>query len=240
MSKLDLPGLKFTNKETISRQIYTFLRHTITSAAICPGTAISENELSKHFDVSRQPVREALTSLEHDGLITIIPQKGTVVKRISVSNLKSVVFVREALECAALDNIKNLSISRFSRVLRKLQNNLDDQRRKVDPERIAASFLPLDDKFHEILCSFSECSLTWEVVQANKGQLDRIRYLAMGSAEPISPIEKLIQEHQEILNAIDAMDIDAAKRILSVHLHEIMQSYIAIRQRFSEWFEPES
>lgn len=239
MNKLNLPGLRFNNKETISRQIYIFLRRIITTATICPGTAISENELSKHFAVSRQPVREALTTLEHDGLITIIPQKGTVVKRISVSNLKSVVFIREALECAALDNIKNLPISRFTRVLRKLQNNLEDQRRKVDPENIASSFLPLDDRFHEILCSFSECSLTWDAVQSYKGQLDRIRYLAMGSDEPISPTDKLILEHQEILDAIDAMNIDEAKRLLRFHLHEIMQTHITIRQRYSEWFEPE-
>lgn len=240
MSNLELPSLKINNKVTISRQIYTFLRHIITTASISPGTSISENELSKHFNVSRQPVREALTTLEHDGLITIIPQKGTVVKRISVANLKSVVFIREALECASLDNISNLPPAKLSKALRKLHNNLDDQRRKVDPCNLASSFLPIDDKFHEIICSFSDCSMTWEAIQSIKGQLDRIRYLAMGSDHPISPIEKLMAEHEEVVKAIDKGDIEEAKRLLRYHLHEIMQTHVSIRQQYSEWFEPEN
>lgn len=234
MGKIELPRLRLSTKSTISGQIYVFLRSQITTAFIKPGTVLSENELSTHFKVSRQPVREAFNSLEHDGLISIIPQKGTIVKKISISDLRQVVFIRTALECSSIDNAKNLSAAKFGKIIKRLKANIEEQRTKVDPENLSGSFLPLDDRFHELLCSFSECPMTWEAVQAYKSQLDRIRYLSMGTE---SPIDALVEDHNLILQMIEKGELDKAKAQLSNHLHEVMQTHIAIKERYAQWFE---
>lgn len=233
---MELPRLRLSTKSTISAQIYVFLRYQITSANIRPGSTISENELSAHFKVSRQPVREALNSLEHDGLISVIPQKGTVVKKISVSDLKQVVFIRSSLECSSIDNIAKLSVGKYTKILNKLKDNLEEQKKKSDPNNLAGSFLPLDDKFHELICSFSDCAMTWQVVQSCKGQLDRIRYLSMGVE---SPLEGLISDHESILKGIENYDFEKAKELLNSHLHEVMITHKSIKKKYAEWFESE-
>lgn len=234
---MQLPRLRLSTKTTISSQIYVFLRYQITSANIRPGATISENELSTHFKVSRQPVREALNSLEHDGLISVIPQKGTVVKKISASDLRQVVFIRSALECSSIDNIANLPVGKYTRILNKLKDNFQEQKERSDPANVAGTFLPLDDKFHEIICSFSDCAMTWQVVQSCKGQLDRIRYLAMGVE---APLDGLIDEHEQIINCIEGYEYDKAKEMLREHLNSVMGTYKSIKKKYADWFEQDS
>jgi len=61
---------------------------------------LSENEVALRFGVSRQPVREAVITLAKIGLVRVLPQRGTVVTKISVRQMMQVRFTREALEMA--------------------------------------------------------------------------------------------------------------------------------------------
>lgn len=230
----EIPKLKLNTKTAISDQIYSFLRSLIISTKITPGSSFSENALSAHFSVSRQPVRVALNNLEHDGLISVYPQKGTVVKKISIKNLRQVVFVRSSLECASIDNIKNLSVDKFASVIKKLKNNIRDQEKKIDKDNLAQTFLPLDDKFHEIICSFSDCEMTWPLIQSVKGHLDRIRYLSLGNE---SPVESLIEHHKTIFQAIEDYDYERVKELLREHHNEVLQTHISIKRKYEQWFE---
>lgn len=231
-----LPKLRLSSKRSLSEQIYVFLRSLIITARIKPGTVFSENELSLHFKISRQPVREALNHLEHDGLVSIFPQKGTRVKKISIKNLQQVVFIRTSLECACIENIANINVKKFNQILKKLKTNILYQQTRTDDDNKAETFLKLDDKFHELICEFSDCEMTWEVIQSFKGQLDRIRYLSMGHE---SPLEGLINEHELIVKAIENCEINKARQLLRDHLHEVMMTHVTIKENFASWFEEE-
>ncbi len=229
-----LPRLRISSKSALSQQVYVFLRSLIITARIKPGASFSENELSTHLKISRQPVREALNHLEHDGLVSIFPQKGTKVKKISIKNLQQVVFLRSSLECACIENIQNLNVKRFKQILDKLKTNLQYQKTKIVDESNAETFLKLDDKFHELICEFSDCEMTWQVLQSFKGQLDRIRYLSMGHE---SPLHALIDEHEMIIKALDDYDIDKARQLLRDHLHEVMMTHVTVKENYASWFD---
>ena len=83
-----LPKIRISSQKSISPQIYDFLRKHITETTIVPGTTLSENALSEQFNVSRQPVREALMRLSYEGLLSILPQRGSVVERICIKELE--------------------------------------------------------------------------------------------------------------------------------------------------------
>ena len=229
-----LPKLRISSKRSLSEQIYTFLRSLIITARIKPGSNFSENELSVHFKISRQPVREALNHLEHDGLVSIFPQKGTCVKKISIKNLQQVVFIRSSLECACIENIPSLNVKKYNAILKKLKTNILYQQTRIDDENKAEAFLKLDDKFHELICEFSDCEMTWKVIQSFKGQLDRIRYLSMGHE---SPLDSLIEEHEVIITAIENGDFEKARDLLKTHLNEIMMTHVSIKEKYASWFE---
>ena len=233
--KIVLPKLRFSSKRSISGQIYDFLRKQITETKLKPGTAFSENELSAHFNVSRQPVREALMRLNHEGLLIVMPQRGSIVSKISVSGLKQICFIRTSLECGSVLKAKDLDDKTFNKILSQFAKNLEKQRECLNEENTAI-FLNLDDDFHELICSLSLCPMTWEVLRSVKGHMDRIRYLSMGNE---SPIAQLISEHEEIFEALKSKNFDHVVELLKYHLYEIMQTHISIRAKNSEWFEEE-
>lgn len=230
----DIKTLTLNNNSPISDQIYTHLRSLIIKTDIIPGTVISENALSSIFNVSRQPVRVALNLLERDDLIAVFPQKSTVVKKISVKNLKEVVFLRSAIECSCIDNIKNLSVQTYSSIIKDLQKNLEDQEKEVNTTRIVDNFFNLDDVFHENISKFSQCEMTWPLIQSFKGHLDRIRFLTMDTE---SPLTSLYFDHKEVFDAIINYDYDKAKDLLRDHLREIVQTNIVVKDKYASWFE---
>ena len=230
-----LSKFKLQQDRAISAQIYDFLRLEIITTHIKPGSTISENELSTHFQVSRQPVREALMRLRLDGLLKVIPQRGSIVQKISVSNLKQICFIRTSLECAALDHARELSLTEIEKIIDKLALNIFSQEKlfSLKPQELTEQFLRLDDEFHRLICSFSQCPMAFETIQALKPQMDRVRFLSQGG---ISPYEEIIAEHKKVFEALKDHDFTKAKKFLIHHLHEILKTYIPIRKQYSAWF----
>lgn len=234
--KLSLSKCRINADKSIAAQIYDFLRHEIVNTHLKPGTVFSENELSAHFEVSRQPVREALMRLRFDGLLAVYPQRGSVVQKISVSNLRQICFVRTAIETAALKNAPKLPEAELGQIVEHLRANLAEQRQIEDGEAEAQNFLQKDDEYHKLICSLSGCPMAWNTVQSIKGQMDRIRYL---SNESVSPCEVLTDEHELIVDKLEAGEVEAACAALTSHLSEILATYIPIRRDHEQWFLPE-
>ena len=83
---------------SIATQIYEHLMHKILDMQLRPFQELSEARLAAELGVSRTPVREALARLARRGLVDILPQRGTLVSRLSESMLAKSRFIREALE----------------------------------------------------------------------------------------------------------------------------------------------
>jgi DNA-binding GntR family transcriptional regulator len=74
------------------------LRELIINQVLQPGQRIVERQLSEQFEVSRIPLREALLQLETEGLVTVLPRRGTFVATFSLKDLSDFFDIRESLE----------------------------------------------------------------------------------------------------------------------------------------------
>jgi len=92
--------LDTTGPGRVSAKVYDLLRDAIIQLKLRPGNPLSESELAKRLDVSRQPVREAFIKLAEAGLVEVRPQRGTYVLMISRREVETARFVREAVEVA--------------------------------------------------------------------------------------------------------------------------------------------
>src|SRR5436305_6753652 len=81
------------------------LREWIVFGEATPGDRLVEADLAARFGVSKTPVREALLTLEGEGLVTLRPHRGAEVSRLSVDEWHDLIFVRDALEVGALEDI---------------------------------------------------------------------------------------------------------------------------------------
>src|ERR1700727_1834891 len=82
--------------------IYDRLRTDILDCRLAPGEDMREQELAERYQVSRQPVREALLRLEREHLVTVQPRQGYRVNPISLSDARDLLRFRLALEPACV------------------------------------------------------------------------------------------------------------------------------------------
>ena len=90
--------LVIKTSKTIRRRIYNFLREQLLSGEIQPHQHLIEAKIAQDIGTSRTPVREALHSLELEGLIESIPRVGYVVRPISEEEVEEICEIRAAIE----------------------------------------------------------------------------------------------------------------------------------------------
>lgn len=199
----------------IAPQIYHQLRERIVRTELLPGEYISETEIARAYDVSRQPVREAFIKLAEAGLVQIRPQRGTMVAPISVAAVMDARFVREAIEA---DIVKLLACGAEGVVARELLDQIERQKRVVEDGSDA--FVKLDELFHRTLADMAGKSYAWRVIEEVKAQLDRVRYLSVEKLH----VRLLISQHEAIVKGIIDGDAAAAEAAMRAHLREILNS----------------
>ena len=87
---------------TLWQRVYDHLRAEILSGRLEPGAELAEVALSEQLGVSRGPLREALGRLAAEGLVTVRPRRGAVVRSLSKQEFVELYQVREALEVLAV------------------------------------------------------------------------------------------------------------------------------------------
>lgn len=215
----------------VSQQIYQAVRQDIIACQLLPGAKLSEKELAERFGISRQPVREALIKLSQDGLIQVLPQRGTFVRRISAKRVADGRFIREAIELAVVEKAAG---GLAEPVLEALERNLQAQEEEVHKQN-RERFLVFDDAFHDALAQAIDCASAWQMLQHIKANMDRVRYLSLANESPLSV---LLMQHQAIFQAIKAQDAQAARLAVQLHLKELNLTFASIATRNSDWFEP--
>lgn len=91
-------------------EIYNQLKEEIIDLKIEPGALISENEISRRFEVSRTPVRDVFLRLCNDGLLEVLPQRGTKVSLIDMELVMATINMRTIVEIQILkDGIERRS-----------------------------------------------------------------------------------------------------------------------------------
>jgi DNA-binding GntR family transcriptional regulator len=214
-----------------SSQVFGLLRAAIVQLDLKPGQALSENELAKAFSVSRQPVREAFIRLREAALVEIFPQRGTFVARISVERVMTARFVREAVEVA----LASEAAEKVADVDLDILAGLIVEQRKVAKADDAVRFLDLDEAFHRAIADIAEQPYAWTILEDIKAQMDRVRYLSFSGA---TPLDRLVDQHELIVECLRARDPDRASAAMRGHLREILKSLPVIASEHREFFRP--
>jgi DNA-binding GntR family transcriptional regulator len=194
--------------------ILAALRSDIVMLRRKPGEAIVEKDIAVQFGVSRTPVREALLRLKDERLVEIVPQSGTFVARISVTDLVDTILIRTSLES---------TVARMA-AERRDPAGIAAIGRTIERQRLAAAtgdqeaFHEADEDFHSAVAEAAGHPRVWSLLQTIKLQLDRYRRLTLPAPGRMATV---IAEHQPILDAIRAGDADAAGAAMTAHLQAL-------------------
>ncbi|MBZ6079120.1 GntR family transcriptional regulator [Microvirga sp. WGZ8] len=224
VERLSGPGASLPSATV--RGIHSQIRHDIVTLRLKPGARLSENELALRFGTSRAPVREALIRLVEEGLIDVQPQRGSFVSRISLAAMQRARFVRESLEVAIARRATERGLSQEAQD--RIAAALEEQERvQTDPELFTAA----DDAFHRALADDIGIAQIWAVLEREKSQFDRVRFLSL---PVITPVSALITQHRNILTAVLERDPAAAEAAIRVHLSEVLKSAEALAAEYPD------
>ena len=191
--------------------VFNTLRQAIIKGDLKPGERLLEIQLADKLGVSRTPVREAIRKLELEGLVTMVPRRGTTVLGITKKHLKDVLEIRSALEELALElACRRITTEQYEELVR-LETLLEA---KQDSDN-AFELSDIDEKFHEQIYQATNNPRLIQLLANLREQMYRFRleYMKAKDKRP-----RLIQEHQQIIKALKNKDSKAGRKAIYDHI----------------------
>lgn len=187
------------------------LEKEIASGALEPGKRLDEKEIGARFGVSRTPVREAFRLLAADGLVDLNGRQGVMVRALSMNTLLEMFQVMAELEglCARLA-ARRISPDQLA-TLRQIQQQMADCGPSISPE----AFYEMNLSFHEGIYAFARNAFLAEETRALRNRVGVYRRRV--TFHP-GRVNKTLEEHGAILEAIARNDADAAHDAMRKHL----------------------
>jgi DNA-binding GntR family transcriptional regulator len=159
-------------------QVVDELRESIVIGRLAPGTRLVERELIGMTGVSRTVIREALRQLESEGLVAMVPNKGPVVRELTVTEAKDLYAIRAVLEgLAARLFVENASDAQV-RILERCVNVTSRAYKTGDPEQI----LEAKNRFYDALFEGAGSETLSSMIATLHGRIRRWR--ALGLSHP--------------------------------------------------------
>lgn len=204
--------MKFENKiETSSAQVASIIRQAIITGELKPGTRLVEQALTRSLDISRSPIREAFRILESEGLVHIIPNKGTFVIQLNEKDLKEIYELRKLLEIYAIRMACN---SMTQKDLEELKVIIKEMERRLELKDYIG-YLRFSHEFHESFIKKCENKRLFNLFRVLRNNIIAIQIFAYSYPERSSDS---LEEHRKILSALSKRNSDKAEEYLRKHL----------------------
>lgn len=218
------------HRGTNADDVFDHLYGKIVSLKMLPGTRISEIEIARQFNVSRQPVREAFIRLANLDLLLVRPQRATEVRGFSSEKIKRARFIRMAVECEVLRRACRRSTERQHK---GLDRELEKQNAAITKHDVE-TFHGLDYDFHKHLCAAGDCVFMFGTIFENKALVDRLCVLSLAAP---AAMDELFDDHCGIASALKNRDEDAIIRAITRHLSRLDDVIAGIRKSHADYFE---
>ncbi|MGL5435103.1 MAG: GntR family transcriptional regulator [Lachnospiraceae bacterium] len=161
-------------KENNRAYAYRLLRYNIMTLNLAPGLALNENEIADLLGTSRTPIHEALTLLQKDYLVDILPQSGSFVSKISMRNVREGLFMRSTLEPAIY---RQLAGNISEKYMKAMAGNLEQTvQTVVSGDDSVDRYIALDDEFHKLAYLAAHKPAVWESTRIVCSHFQRVRY----------------------------------------------------------------
>jgi len=192
------------------------LTRDITAGLLPPGTDLLQTDLAARFQVSRIPIRDALQRLAVEGLVTVTPNRGARVIRLTAKEIREVYDLRVLLEGDLL--------------ARAIPQMTEQDLMQIEVAQERSNLEARTDRWAEGDWVFHK---TLYAPAARARQLDLIQSLRRTCQIHIAAYRKLpdqtsrwLEDHGALVDGCRAKDTDYAKRVLQLHLRAACQALL--------------
>lgn len=204
----------------LSEKAYRLIKQKVVTLELPPSAVISEQSLMEELHLGRTPIREALQRLDAEGLVNIVPRRGTFVSDISITDLQAIFELRTVLEgfCARLaaQRITDDQIEGMEFVLRDLDEVHNGDHRAL---------MSLDTRFHSRLYAAADNEFLAETLDRLYDLSLRLWYLVLNHLEGV---RHSIEQNGRVIDALREGDGADAEALMQEHIVEFQQKIKAV------------
>ena len=206
-------------KETLKHQAYQLIKNNILSCVYAPGTIINEEQIREEIGGSRTPIRDALSRLEQERLVKILPKKGILITGITIQELNQLYETRELIETHVVKHYGGrIPTDTFIGYYRRYKEYRDGT-------QTAYSFLTMDENLHQLFINASENDYFISLYSTIQNQITRTRILTGRTS--IERLQETTKEHLTIVEAAIQNNWNDAAAAMREHLLQSKQSYVS-------------
>ena len=204
-------------RRTTADTVAQMIRNEIQTGQLPPGTRLRQNDVAQRFGISTTPVREALAWLQAEGLVRIDPHRGALVFHPTVDDVRESYEIRGALEALAVEK----AIPRLTdELIAELQDQLDGMKNEEDEAR----WVEMNNRFHLLLYQASEMPRLCSMIESLRDSSST--YIHMFAAHDL-PYHRADVDHQVILDACAAGDVERARAAIIAHISHTVTGLLA-------------
>jgi DNA-binding GntR family transcriptional regulator len=203
----------------LSAQAYQQVRAGILGGEHSPGEVLFETHLAAKLGMSRTPVREALQVLAREGFVEIIPNRGYLVPRLSMTDVRELFELRESLEglatrCAAI-RVSSTEIAELGQLYDRFERTHDWK-----------ASVRIGTEFHNRILSLAGNARLSNILGALNAQISLTRLTQLRDIR--GRHEESILEHRAIFEAIQQRDPAAAERHARAHVRRSCEATLQV------------
>lgn len=218
------PGPVDSDAATKADWLTHALEELILAGELAPGTVLRQEDISRRFDVSRTPVREAFRQLTALGLVSFTPNRGVRVRTMDRNEWRQASMARAALEglvaelAARSITVEQLAeldeaAAEFVECSRRLRTGVSGSKR----EQVAFAWVAANERFHQVIVEAAGAPLIGDLI-------DSVRRVFSGHTtwRPGSAADRLydvdVRQHTALREALAAGNPEAARALASAHV----------------------
>ena len=198
----------------LSEHLRESIEEEIATGRLPPGYRLEEAELARRFGVSRTPIREALRSLLGEGLVENRPRRGSVIAQLTPQRVFEMFEVMSELEAMCVRLAARRMSDEDLRAIEAAHSACSDAETRRDLD----AYFHANERFHFALYAASHNAFLFEQALSVQRKLRPYRRLQLRAR---NRLQRSLAEHQTILGALAAGDVDLA--IQSVRNHVMVQ-----------------
>lgn len=206
-----------------NKQAYDYLLELILSGKLLPGEPIIETKIAEELHTSRTPLREALKTLETEGLVSNYPLKGTFVAEITPYDIEEIFSLRIVLEICALR-------TSYNRISAEELADVEGMFTALNEHSTNKDYHMADRKLHSLIVDKAGNKRLKRFLNMLNVQIERFRRIA--AYEP-TRLKHSREEHLEIIHCLQNRDLQACEDKLRKHLQEVKESTLQTAREMS-------
>jgi DNA-binding GntR family transcriptional regulator len=205
------------NPPNLKEAVYQRLKEGIIRGEISAGSKLVETQISRELGVSRTPLREAISRLGQEGLLEVVPRRGTFVHKHSLNEILESLEIRETLEGLAA---RLAARHATPEIIQKMKNCFSGFSPK-NVERSIRDYAQQNVRFHHLVIQASQNQRLIGIIRNLYDQMDLVRLHTIvlpGRAR------KSLSEHREIIRLIEKKKGDLAEKRLRLHIRDLRKA----------------